>query len=134
MKLCFLWRYQRECELDVDSVAEWLRRWIANPLLSERASSNLATVEFLLLRSLFLTAYHSSSLMYIYCAPKERGFVKHSMAENKRRTKLETDFSLQFHDGIHLDGCHQMAGIFSSGATAAVASQCGAQASGRSDE
>ena len=28
----------------VDSVAEWLRRWIANPLLFERASSNLATV------------------------------------------------------------------------------------------
>ena len=27
-----------------DSVAEWLRRWIANPLLFERASSNLATV------------------------------------------------------------------------------------------
>ena len=27
-----------------DSVAEWLRRWIANPLLIERASSNLATV------------------------------------------------------------------------------------------
>ena len=28
-----------------DSVAEWLRRWIANPLLFERASSNLATVD-----------------------------------------------------------------------------------------
>ena len=27
-------------------MAEWLRRWIANPLLFERASSNLATVVF----------------------------------------------------------------------------------------
>jgi hypothetical protein len=29
-----------------DSVAEWLRRWIANPLLFERVSSNLTTVAF----------------------------------------------------------------------------------------
>jgi hypothetical protein len=28
-----------------DIVAEWLRRWIANPLLFERASSNLADVD-----------------------------------------------------------------------------------------
>ena len=28
-----------------DNVAEWLRRWIANPLLFERASSNLAVVD-----------------------------------------------------------------------------------------
>ena len=27
-----------------DTVAEWLRRWIANPLLFERVSSNLTTV------------------------------------------------------------------------------------------
>ena len=37
-----------------DSVAEWLRRWIANPLLFERASSNLATVEILLFCIYFL--------------------------------------------------------------------------------
>ena len=30
-----------------DSVAEWLRRWIANPLLFERAGSNPATVDLL---------------------------------------------------------------------------------------
>ena len=29
-----------------DTVAEWLRRWIANPLLFERESSNLSSVEF----------------------------------------------------------------------------------------
>ena len=37
-----------------DNVAEWLRRWIANPLLFERVSSNLTTVvfcKFLLSRS-----------------------------------------------------------------------------------
>ena len=28
-----------------DSVAEWLRRWIANPLLFERESSNLSAVD-----------------------------------------------------------------------------------------
>ena len=28
-----------------DNVSEWLRRWIANPLLFERASSNLAVVD-----------------------------------------------------------------------------------------
>ena len=27
-----------------DNVAEWLRRWIANPLLIERVSSNLTVV------------------------------------------------------------------------------------------
>ena len=31
-------------ETIADSVAEWLRRWIANPLLFERAGSNPATV------------------------------------------------------------------------------------------
>jgi hypothetical protein len=30
-------------------VAEWLRRWIANPLFSERESSNLSVVEVVLL-------------------------------------------------------------------------------------
>ena len=30
-----------------DSVAEWLRRWIANPLLFERESSNLSAVDIL---------------------------------------------------------------------------------------
>jgi hypothetical protein len=30
--------------LDQDNVAEWLRRWIANPLLFERESSNLSVV------------------------------------------------------------------------------------------
>jgi hypothetical protein len=30
-----------------DIVAEWLRRWIANPLLFERESSNLSDVVFL---------------------------------------------------------------------------------------
>jgi hypothetical protein len=30
----------------VDNVAEWLRRWIANPLLFERVSSNLTVVGF----------------------------------------------------------------------------------------
>ena len=30
-----------------DIVAEWLRRWIANPLFIERESSNLSDVEFL---------------------------------------------------------------------------------------
>ena len=29
-----------------DNVAEWLRRWIANPLFFERESSNLSVVEF----------------------------------------------------------------------------------------
>jgi hypothetical protein len=29
-----------------DDVAEWLRRWIANPLLIERVSSNLTVVAF----------------------------------------------------------------------------------------
>jgi hypothetical protein len=29
-----------------DNVAEWLRRWIANPLLFERESSNLSVVVF----------------------------------------------------------------------------------------
>ena len=29
-----------------DTVAEWLRRWIANPLLFERESSNLSGVDF----------------------------------------------------------------------------------------
>ena len=33
-----------------DSVAEWLRRWIANPLLSERVGSNPTTVVTLLLK------------------------------------------------------------------------------------
>jgi hypothetical protein len=31
-----------------DNVAEWLRRWIANPLLYERVSSNLTVVVFFL--------------------------------------------------------------------------------------
>ena len=31
---------------DDDNVAEWLRRWIANPLLFERESSNLSVVVF----------------------------------------------------------------------------------------
>ena len=30
-----------------DTVAEWLRRWIANPLLFERVSSNLTGVDIL---------------------------------------------------------------------------------------
>ena len=30
-----------------DSVAEWLRRWIANPLLFERENSNLSAVDIL---------------------------------------------------------------------------------------
>ena len=34
------------CVCLTDSVAEWLRRWIANPLLFERKSSNLFTVDF----------------------------------------------------------------------------------------
>ena len=39
----FLMRFQ-------DIVAEWLRRWIANPLLIERESSNLSdVVNFILL-------------------------------------------------------------------------------------
>ena len=33
--------------IDEDTVAEWLRRWIANPLLFERESSNLSSVDFL---------------------------------------------------------------------------------------
>ena len=39
-------------------MAEWLRRWIANPLFFERASSNLADVDiyFLALFSFFLGA------------------------------------------------------------------------------
>ena len=32
---------------DSDTVAEWLRRWIANPLLFERVSSNLTGVDIL---------------------------------------------------------------------------------------
>jgi hypothetical protein len=32
-----------------DNVAEWLRRWIANPLLYERVSSNLTVVVILLI-------------------------------------------------------------------------------------
>ena len=32
-----------------DTVAEWLRRWIANPLLFERESSNLSGVAILFL-------------------------------------------------------------------------------------
>ena len=32
-----------------DSVAKWLRRWIANPLLFERVNSNLTTVDIILL-------------------------------------------------------------------------------------
>ena len=35
-----------------DNVAEWLRRWIANPLISDRGSSNLPVVE---MRMLLLT-------------------------------------------------------------------------------
>ncbi len=38
---CFLPWYQQ------DDVAEWLRRWIANPLGFARVSSNLTVVEFL---------------------------------------------------------------------------------------
>lgn len=43
-----------------DSVAEWLRRWIANPLLFERASSNLAVVAFVLLLLQLLIHFYSS--------------------------------------------------------------------------
>ena len=41
----------------LDSVAEWLRRWIANPLLFERESSNLSDVEFFLLFLAIITHY-----------------------------------------------------------------------------
>ena len=37
--ITFLMRFE-------DIVAEWLRRWIANPLLIERESSNLSDVKF----------------------------------------------------------------------------------------
>jgi hypothetical protein len=37
-------RYSAEVER-VDEVAEWLRRWTANPLGSARVSSNLILVE-----------------------------------------------------------------------------------------
>lgn len=43
-----------------DIVAEWLRRWIANPLLFERASSNLAVVAFVLLLLQLLIHFYSS--------------------------------------------------------------------------
>ena len=42
-----------------DNVAEWLRRWIANPLISDRGSSNLPVVELctLLLTFVLLMFY-----------------------------------------------------------------------------
>jgi hypothetical protein len=41
-------------------VAEWLRRWIANPLLYERESSNLSSVElYVLFMALLVESFFS---------------------------------------------------------------------------
>ena len=38
----FIYEIRRE---GFDNVAEWLRRWTANPMVSDRVSSNLIVVE-----------------------------------------------------------------------------------------
>ena len=44
-----------------DSVAEWLRRWIANPLLFERVGSNPTTVDlYFLVNYLVFPSIHIS--------------------------------------------------------------------------
>ena len=43
-------------DVNKDIVAEWLRRWIANPLFFERVSSNLTDVEYLLVGAIQTTA------------------------------------------------------------------------------
>lgn len=69
-----------ECDAqNQDTVAVTLRRWIANPLLFERVSSNLTGVVFLLqppphatlctLSSFVLTEQHTSSKIRIQLQP-----------------------------------------------------------------
>ena len=48
-----------------DSVAEWLRRWIANPLLFERKSSNLFTVDFFRLFTKTVSTVQGASIRKI---------------------------------------------------------------------
>ena len=65
---------QSACGLD--SVAEWLRRWIANPLLFERVSSNLTTVVFckcLLSRSDKLDNFGNLRLCWVSRGSRDSG-------------------------------------------------------------
>jgi hypothetical protein len=50
----------------IDNVAEWLRRWIANPLFSERVSSNLTIVAIFLNCSTNSEFCHCRILFYCY--------------------------------------------------------------------
>ena len=43
----YILKYKQVVRCNTDILAEWLRRWIANPLLFERESSNLSDVETL---------------------------------------------------------------------------------------
>jgi hypothetical protein len=47
LKILIVKTYVRIFQPKQDKVAEWLRRWTANPLGSARVSSNLILVEFL---------------------------------------------------------------------------------------
>ena len=49
-----------------DDVAEWLRRWIANPLLYERVSSNLTVVEFTFISQARSSKLLSSFFIFIF--------------------------------------------------------------------
>ena len=49
------WLYMNDIDVAHDEVAEWLRRWTANPLGSARVGSNPILVEeFLFLKLVFL--------------------------------------------------------------------------------
>ena len=63
-----------DCAVHGDKVAEWLRRWIANPLCSARVGSNPILVEFfskIYLCRIFLIFMVITS----FCLTKQKAYI-----------------------------------------------------------
>ena len=62
-----LWKYSKKSSIYQDEVAEWLRRWTANPLGCSRVSSNLILVEMYFINDIlfFLIKNHVSQSIWL---------------------------------------------------------------------